>query len=460
MHNKYDAIIIGTGIGGVAVGALLAHDGWKILIVDKNVRIGGRCTSYEKNGFIVDLGMHNVCLADKGPLGEICRKVGMPEAIKWISVVNKALLQFGDNLGKYNRKRMIELVPSSEMENLSKLFSQVGQLTKQELDDLWYVPVAEWVNRFTKNPIAHMIIENLVSQMFCVPSDVASTAEFINNLVDLFKKASAYPKGGNIAIPKAYISAIEKHGGEVRLNTKVNEVIVENNAAVGIRLKDDSDLRAPVIISNADIKATVLSLVGEKHFPQDYVKKIKALTYSVAALTLKVTLSDKITDNYMVFYIPDEFHPTFFVSPDMKDEKTPKWVGAVSCCPSILDPSLVPPGKQLISFIACAPPNQDWVKWKKMMLNNFYRVHPQAKGKILHHWLETPEMYDAIGGEDGNIIGVAQTVDQIHERRLSVISPLKGLFFSSTEAGAGGHGIGVELAANSALELYEILKSK
>ncbi len=460
MHNKYDAIIIGTGIGGVAVGALLAHEGLKILIVDKNMRIGGRCTSYEKDGFIVDLGMHNFCLADKGPLGEICRQVEMPEAIEWISVVGKALLQFGDNVGKYSRKGLIELVPSDEMEKLSKLFAQIGQLTKQEIDDLWYVPVAEWVNRFTKNPISHMIIENFVSQMFCVPSNVASTAEFINNSIDLYMKASAYPKGGNIAIPKAYRSAIEKYGGEVRLNTEVNEVIVENNTAVGIRLKDGSDLRAPVIISNADIKATVLSLVGEEHFPQDYIQKIKALTYSVAALTLKVTLSEKITEDYMVFYIPDEFHPTFYVSADMEDKKIPKWVGAVSCCPSILDPSLVPPGKQLISFIACAPPNQDWAKWEKMMLDNFYRVHPQAKGKILQRWLETPEMYDAIGGEDGNIIGVAQTVDQIHERRLSVISPLKGLYFSSTEAGAGGHGIGTELAANSALELYEILKSK
>ena len=58
-------------------------------------------------------------------------------------------------------------------------------------------------------------------------------------------------------------------------------------------------------------------------------------------------------------------------------------------------------------------------------------------------------------GEDGNIIGGGQTVDQIHERRPSQITPIKGLYLVGAEA--GGHGIGAELAANSALELVDIL---
>ena len=59
-------------------------------------------------------------------------------------------------------------------------------------------------------------------------------------------------------------------------------------------------------------------------------------------------------------------------------------------------------------------------------------------------------------GEGGNIIGVGQTVKQIHERRPSQVTPIKGLYIVGAEA--GGHGIGTELAANSAMELADILE--
>ena len=90
------------------------------------------------------------------------------------------------------------------------------------------------------------------------------------------------------------------------------------------------------------------------------------------------------------------------------------------------------------------------------MLNSFYTVYPEAKGKVLWHRLDTPSLIEAYAGETGNIIGVGQTVDQIHERRPSVVTPLEGLYLSSAEA--GGHGIGTELAADSARELFQVLK--
>ena len=85
MNNNYDAIIIGSGVGGSAVGALLAHTGWKVLILEKNKVVGGRCTSYEKDGFIIDLGVHLFGVGSKGSLGDICRAVGRSDAIEWVT---------------------------------------------------------------------------------------------------------------------------------------------------------------------------------------------------------------------------------------------------------------------------------------------------------------------------------------------------------------------------------------
>jgi len=175
-----------------------------------------------------------------------------------------------------------------------------------------------------------MIIDNFVSQYTCVPSFVASSAEWI----DCWRKVVAHrsvaaPKGGNLSIQNACISAIEKYGGRVEFSAKTESITLEDSIARGVRLKDGSEFRAKVIISNADIKETVLNLVGEKYFPNDYVQGIKNLTYSAPAATLKVCLDEKGIDEDMVIYIPDEFNPTYNICAELKNAAMPEWVGAV-----------------------------------------------------------------------------------------------------------------------------------
>lgn len=454
--KEFDAIVVGAGIGGAGIAALLASAGWKILILDNNRLPGGRCTCYDRKGFTVDLGAHNFTLGHKGPLEEICRKSGVPGSIKWVSMVNKALLQVGDEVKPYNRKTMVEALPKIEQENLSRLFKKVFELTDQEIDALWYVPVNIWVDNFTKDSMAHTIIDSLVSQYFCIPSSEASTAEWINCFKAVVaSRATAYPMGGNISIVNAFMSAVEKHNGVAKLNVTVDKILVKHDVAAGVHLNDGTEFHAPVIVSNADIKSTVRNLVGEEYFPKDYARRIQSLKYSCHPLTLKVALKEKITNDPMINFIPDAFSPTLRVTDDMKAGIIPEWVAAMGVAPDVIDASLSPPGKQLIGFLSACPAHQDWKKWEKVMLDSFYRVYPKAKGKVLWHFLETPDLINAYAGEDGAYIGVAQSVDQIHERRPSVVSPLKGLYFSSAEA--GGHGIGTELAASSALELFDIL---
>ncbi len=456
MSDHYDAIIVGTGVGGAAVGALLAHAGWKILILDKNKVVGGRCTSYEKDGFVVDLGVHLFGMADKGSLGDVCRKIGLPDAIRWVTI-GTATLMVKDRRMKYSRKNMSASVPEEEQRNLERLFVEVFQLSDEELEKLWYVPLNEWVSRFTTDPLAQSFIERINGQYFCVRGNEGSTAEFIKCFREVVQaRSSAYPVGGCISIPKAYIEAIERFGGRLLLKAEVSKILVEDGKAVGVKLKDGSSFRAPVIISNADIKATVLELAGGEHFPKDYVEKIADLTYSYHAVALKVALSEKITDDQLMMYMPyDQESAVEKEIEQMQEGIVPDRVGAMITSPTNYDPSLGPEGRQMIFLGTGCPPRQDWRKWEETMLNSFYAVYPQAKGKVLWHRLDSPDLVNAYAGEDGCIIGVGQTIDQIHERRPSVVSPLPGLYFASAEA--GGHGIGTELAADSARELFRVL---
>jgi phytoene dehydrogenase-like protein len=459
MAENHDTIIIGTGIAGAALGALLAHSGKNVLMLEKNNLIGGRCTSYERNGFTMDVGMHNY-LGTTGPIGEVCAQIGMPDAIDWITLPGgQAILQYGDKRGKFTRKAMLELVSEDERENLKRLFTQAIEMSDQELDKLWYVTVDEWVKSFTKDPVAYMFMDNFVGQYVCISSKEASTAEFLLAFRHVMSaRVMTYPRGGNISIPKAFISAMEKFGGKVRVNAPVKKVIIENGAAVGVRLEDGTELRAPVIVSNADIKTTVKHLVGEEHFPGAYAQKIEGLTYSFGAATLKVCLTEKVIDEYMVIYMPDVNHPTYIIAEDMEQGKVPEWVGAVSFITSNVDPSLAPEGKQCLAFVVACPIGQDWKAWENMLLKNFYRVHPQAQGKVMDYWLETADWLDTWAGKEGTIIGVGQTVDQVHDRRPSPISPIKGLYYCSADVGR--HEMGTGLATSAAQDVFKILTAK
>ena len=456
-RNDYDAIIIGSGVGGSAVGALLSHAGWKVLILEKNKVVGGRCTSYEKDGFIVDLGVHLFGVGSKGSLGDICRTIGRPDAINWVTITTPTL-RLKDQVMKYSRKNMTASLPDHEKDNLERFFSTVLTLSEEERDKLWYIPLREWVDTFTKHPLAHAFIERISSQYFCVRNNGGSTAEFIQCFRDVLQaRSSAYPVGGCISIPKAYLKVVEDLGGQVMLKTSVDKIIVENQKAVGVRLGNGTEFRAPVIISNADIKASVLTLSGKEHFPSDYVEKIKSLDYAYHAIGLKVALKEKITDDQLLMYMPYDIEKSGRIEADKMDGKIPELMRGMITSPTNYDPSLAPAGRQLIFFGTGCPPKQDWKQWEKALLRSFYTVYPEAEGKVLWHRLDTPDVVNGYAGEDGNIIGVAQTADQIHERRPKVISPLAGLYFASAEA--GGHGIGAELAADSARELFKILTS-
>lgn len=459
MRRHLDAIIIGSGVGGSGVGALLSHAGWNVLVLEKAALLGGRCISYVRSGCVLDLGWHFYCLGEKGPLQEICDRVGAPDGIPWNAVGGKSFLQVGDVVQKYSKAAMFEAVHPAERANFERLFQHVLGASDAELERLWYVPVREWVGRFTDDQMARTIIESFVCQYFCVPSSVASTTEFIRAFRDVMsKRATAYPTGGNASVPGAYLSVVEKHGGRVVSRAEVARILVEDRAAVGVVLTDGTEYRAPVIVSNADLRATVLKLVGKEHFPADYVKKVQGLTYSTHGVMLRVLVSEKVTDKQVVIYIPDERSAPLDVTPEMQRGEIPELVAGCFGSPTNFDPSMAPDGKQLLTSLhGCPPSIADEVDaWREALLRSCYRVFPEARGKVEKVWIDTPALVNGFADEGGCIIGVGQTVDQVHERRPSVVSPLRGLYFSSAEA--GGHGIGTELAASSALELFEVLR--
>ncbi|NVM52465.1 MAG: NAD(P)/FAD-dependent oxidoreductase [Candidatus Helarchaeota archaeon] len=463
--RSYDVIIIGSGIGGTGVGALLAYKGLKILLLEKHAFIGGRCSSYKKEGFTVSSYVHAFSSSDKGALGEILRKIEMPDEIDWVQQSIAPLNFKGTEINipvTSDIKKFLEVVkqmpiPPEELDDLLKVNMSMVSLSLKKLRALDNIDIRSWLSQYTSNKFIHTMMAFLSGASFVIPYYEASTSEYIRIIRNMITAGhGGYPRGDCIAIPQAYCRGIEKYKGTIRLDSGVQRILVENNEIIGVELINGEVIKAKIIISNAGIKNTVLNLIGEKHFDKNYVDYVKQLKYSWSAIVLKIALDKKITDKNAFIYFPTD-NPTEYFRQIEKEGQIPESLFLWVVIPSNLDPSLAPPGKQLI---CCGSPlpyskQEDWKKWLDQCYETLVNLIPDIPKHQL--WIDTvtPTDIERMVGEQGAVIGIAQTTDQVGEKRPPIKSPLKGLYFVGAEA--GGWGIGTELAANSALECAKIV---
>src|SRR3990170_863795 len=84
-------------------------------------------------------------------------------------------------------------------------------------------------------------------------------------LMDHYLRGAYYPKGGGQVLPAHLVDVVRSHGGEVRTRARVQRILLEDGRVAGVRLANGDEVRAPVVVSNADLKRTYLEMVGEEH---------------------------------------------------------------------------------------------------------------------------------------------------------------------------------------------------
>ncbi|MFX0145647.1 MAG: phytoene desaturase family protein, partial [Candidatus Hodarchaeota archaeon] len=341
----YDIIIIGGGIGGTAVGAILASKGFKTLLIEKNEFLGGRCSTYEKEGFKIDVGVHLFGRSSKGPHGKILNMIGMEDAIEWVLCRKPGPRWFYQGRFWAFPRELKEFIPSSDYSGLMKLFRDV--LKMKNLEGLEKKSAKSLLTKYTTNNLVHSFIDIISLLYFVIPYYQTSASEFIRCLSSLSTDFSiGYPKGGCISIPQAYASGIEKFGGIIQTSQTVSKIVVENRRVQGIELDNGKFISSKVVISNAGIRETINSMIGRHFFNKEFLKKIDELKYSISALTFKVALKKPITKFKLITsfssYDPEERFNSVLKG------KVPEDVFLFIPIPSNFDDSLAPKGKQLL----------------------------------------------------------------------------------------------------------------
>lgn len=294
-RSDFDVIIIGTGIGGTAAGAVLAHGGKRVLLLDKNPRYGGSCSYYDKQGFRIDMGTHLFCRGEKGPLGEVLRRTGRPDAIRFKRALplkargSGLWLHLARNpaawpLGALDALRQTG-IPLAELPKVARFFYAILRMPMHEVEALDDTSVHDFVLRYTQNPYVYLLFNFLLGLYFILPPKDVSAGEAIYCFQVMARDfALSYPKGGAAAIPGAYIRIAETYGAELRLRAGVKKIILEKGRAAGVALESGEVVRARTIVSTTSLKDTVYRLTGAEHFSAAFRRRVDGLVGSQIAV--------------------------------------------------------------------------------------------------------------------------------------------------------------------------------
>ncbi|MBX3213546.1 MAG: NAD(P)/FAD-dependent oxidoreductase [Labilithrix sp.] len=480
------AVVVGSGIGGAAATLLLAHAGLDVTLIEKNRRIGGSCSGYDKQGFHVDIGTHMFCRGAHGPLGDVLRRVDADGAIRFVRTRDIAELRFfeptePDRVQSVavpaERKRMprcaVELALALDLSlpealRAARLFAHILAMSDEEVARWDHRTIEEFLEPFTDHAPTIALFGFLLGLYFILPYWEVSAGEALYCFRAMARdNALGYPRGGAIAIPETYVRLAKARGAEVRVGVGVKRVVVEGGRAKGVELADGTVIAADVVVSTSSVRTTVTRLVGAEHFPPEYVDRARKIRGSYIAVQAKIGLSKKLVDaGCLVGGVGDGVDLARVGVGDMKDMfgcltrgEVPPIVPFYCPVPTNFDPSLAPPGHQLLTVCAVAPTSDVALTsppkaWEEAMLRTIRRVVPGLDDHALFiDTFDVAFIESWIGKEFGPAVSTGQTPDQVGRRRPAVHTPIRGLYLAGCNAGA--RGVGTELAAASAIECSE-----
>ncbi len=155
-----------------------------------------------------------------------------------------------------------ERLTKEEIDEVNRLFGDMAALTPAEMNALDDVNFHDYLCRYNVSQSVYSFLAVMVNILFVEPIDLVAASEMAKTMNDFTTKlGSAYFIGGQAQLFETFMKAFKRDGGELRLRTRVERIIVENGQVQGV-YTDKGTFKAPIVVSNAGIQPTVLKLVG------------------------------------------------------------------------------------------------------------------------------------------------------------------------------------------------------
>jgi phytoene dehydrogenase-like protein len=287
----------------------------------------------------------------------------------------------------------------------------------------------------------------------------------------------AYMRGGMGSITQALAAAARDLGADIRCEAEVTRIDVRDGQATGVVLASGDEFSAPIVASNADAHVTFLRLLDRQILPDAFVADVERISYASASLKINVALGELPNFTALPGMYPGPQHRgTIHICPDQDyierafdDAKygRPSAAPVIECqLPSVVDPTVAPPGKHLMSmFIQYAPyelRNGSWADQRDVFADRCFDVlneyAPNFKSSVIDRQvLSPPDLERVFNLTGGNIFQGAMTPSQLFAFRpvpgyARYRTPIRGLYLCGSAAHPGGGVMGTP-GLNAAREI-------
>ena len=476
-----NAVIVGSGVGGLATAIRLSVKGYTVTVFEKNSYPGGKLSAFEKDGFLFDAGPS--LFTQPQNLEELFSLAGkqMEKYFQYeaVPVSNHYFFDNGKRIKAWTKvDRFAEELEqavgepktnlTSYLKDAEKLYNNIGTIFLNDSlhrTSTWLSPkiakaiaslrltylnatLHEYNTKRFRTPEAVQIFNRFATYNGSSPYQTPAMLSLIPHLE--LNEGTFYPKGGMIAITNALHTLAKDLGVQFHFNSPVEKILVDNKKANGI-ISSNRVFKADVVVSNMDVYFTYRNLLGDESSAQEVLKQERSSSAYIFYWGMKAEFPE--LDLHNIFFSKDylrEFEGIFKTG-RLSDDPT-VYVNITSK----MEKGLAPEGKENWFVMVNTPSHrgQDWESLRPIIKTSVTKKLSRILGRDIETLIEVEDTLDpsviesktssymgALYGTSSNSLFAAFLRHPNFSRRVS------GLYFCGGSVHPGG---GIPLCLKSA----------
>jgi phytoene dehydrogenase-like protein len=504
-EDEFDAVIIGSGLGGLACAAAFSRQGFRPLVLEKHDRAGGYATSFKRpGGFEFDVSLHSTTVGERDGLHNLIP--GFPEItdVEFVphtdlyravfpehdfrvpqkNLDGYAALLTGSFPGEAEGIKGIIADMKGLQDDISRFSAAGGQVDMSrfpmDYPHLFRNFSRTW-GQMVDARITDPKLKAIVSVMwgyYGLPPSRLSSFYYALPTIGYLENGGYYPRGRSQTISQAFVEFIEKNGGKVLLKTEAEKILVKDGAAYGVLDGNGKTYKSKVVVSNADAFRTFRGMIEGGPDLAEYLARLDGYSVSLSCFQVFLGLKKDVVGQAEVkdseIFVAGGYDPEAEYEAARAADVEGGGYGLTLY--DNLFAGYSPKGKNTLNILTL----QGYDHWEKFAADYSkgekaaYRAEKERMARILIEQVEKkflPGLSGAIevmeigtpltnvrytGNHRGAVYGFDQTMDNSGNTRLPHKTPVKNLYLSGAWT-SPGHGYSAVLG--SGLQCFgEIMK--